>query len=33
MKAGYRFADCDMHTMEPTDLLDRDVDPSPDSAG
>jgi len=28
MKEGYRFVDCDMHIMEPTDLFDRYLDPA-----
>ena len=27
MKEGYRFVDCDMHIMEPTDLFDKYLDP------
>src|ERR1700737_358413 len=28
MKEGYRFVDCDMHIMEPTDLFDKYLDPA-----
>jgi hypothetical protein len=28
MKDGYRFVDCDMHIMEPTDLFDEYLDPA-----
>jgi uncharacterized protein len=28
MKEGYRFVDCDMHIMEPTDLFDTYLDPA-----
>ena len=28
MKEGFRFVDCDMHIMEPTDLFDRYLDPA-----
>ncbi len=28
MKNGFRFVDCDMHIMEPPDLLDRYLDPN-----
>ena len=28
MKDGYRFVDCDMHIMEPTDLFEKYLDPT-----
>ncbi len=28
MKEGYRFVDCDMHIMEPTDLFDKYFHPA-----
>ena len=28
VKDGYRFVDCDMHIMEPTDLFDEYLDPA-----
>ena len=28
MKEGYRFVDCDMHIMEPTDLFEKYLDPA-----
>jgi len=28
MKDGYRFVDCDMHIMEPTDLFDKYLEPA-----